>query len=319
MRWHLSRRFSGSRQRRSRENTYNPTSRTIMAGWRSFIIASLLGFLSIAGVTARPAHLPNISQSIASEHIRAAYGHMMQGGLVMIELKDGVTLELDGEVVPQVNNMAVLGFDRDAPSNVQLRIFRQSGYGVETHSLSVKEQAYDVQYIDGLPPQYVSPPPEALIRIKAEAARKREARSNISQLAGFYNGFAWPVSGVITGRYGSQRFYNGEARRPHFGIDIAAPAGTPVVVAAPGRVSLAEPDMYFEGGLVFVDHGLGITSIYMHLGDISVSPGQWVEAGHVIGAVGSTGRSTGAHLDWRVQWRGRNIDPALLVPAMTVD
>ncbi len=88
------------------------------------------------------------------------------------------------------------------------------------------------------------------------------------------------------------------------------------MAAAPGRVTLAESDMYFEGGLVFIDHGQGLTSIYMHLGKLAVTTGMRVEAGAKIGEVGSTGRSTGAHLDWRLQWRGRQLNPALVVPSM---
>ena len=103
-------------------------------------------------------------------------------------------------------------------------------------------------------------------------------------------------------------------RRPHYGIDIAAPAGTPVKAPAAGRVSLASPDMYFEGGLIFVDHGLGVTSVFMHLETLAVMVGDKVSQGDIIGTVGSTGRSTGPHLDWRMYWTDRRIDPALLAP-----
>jgi murein DD-endopeptidase MepM/ murein hydrolase activator NlpD len=133
----------------------------------------------------------------------------------------------------------------------------------------------------------------------------------------FAEPFVWPVEGRISGVYGSQRFYNGEPRRPHFGIDIAAPRKTPVRAPASGRVSLAETDMYFEGGLIFIDHGLSVTSVFMHLDSVHVAVGDIVQQGDVIGRVGSTGRSTGPHLDWRMYWQQQRVDPALLVPPMT--
>jgi hypothetical protein len=276
---------------------------------------SLFTTLSVA--QARPAHLPDISDVFPSQFVIAAYGQMIQGGLVFLELQPNTSLELDGEAIVADQGLAVIGFDRDHGEQASLRFTHSRGRDSVNLALAIAAQTYDIQRIDGLPPKYVTPPPEALKKIERDRALKKQARGDTTTDITFADGFRWPLTGIITGQYGSQRFYNGEARRPHYGVDIAAPAGTDIVAAAPGRVTLAEQDMYFEGGLVFIDHGQGLTSIYMHMGKLAVTPGMQVEAGSKIGEVGSTGRSTGAHLDWRLQWRGRQLNPALVVPSMS--
>jgi murein DD-endopeptidase MepM/ murein hydrolase activator NlpD len=183
--------------------------------------------------------------------------------------------------------------------------------------LTLRPRDYQIQRIEGLPQKMVTPPAEALKKIRRQGKIKRAARAQSVRQTWFAEPFVWPVEGRISGVYGSQRFYNGEPRRPHFGVDIAAPRKTPVRAPASGRVSLAETDMYFEGGLIFIDHGLSVTSVFMHLDSVNVAVGDIVQQGDVIGRVGSTGRSTGPHLDWRMYWQQQRIDPALLVPPMT--
>ena len=129
-------------------------------------------------------------------------------------------------------------------------------------------------------------------------------------------GFVWPAQGPISGVYGSQRFYNGEPRNPHYGVDVAVPRGTPVHAPAAGVVTLAEPDLYFSGGTVILDHGYQLSSTFLHMSEVSVRVGDELQAGDLIGAVGSTGRATGPHLDWRMNWRQERIDPQLLAPPM---
>lgn len=129
----------------------------------------------------------------------------------------------------------------------------------------------------------------------------------------------WPAKGRISGVYGSQRILNGEPRRPHLGIDIAAPKGTPVQASAAGVVTLAEKDLYFTGGTIIVEHGHGLSSVYSHLSRIDVRKGQSVSRGQTIGAIGSTGRSTGPHLDWRINWYQERLDPMLLAGPMPKD
>ena len=279
-------------------------------------LSLLILVFSASAAVARPKYLPDIIDVFPKQFVRAAYGQLIQGGIVILELKPNSILEIGGERIEALHGLAVLGFDRDHDTQAFLRFEGARDSDQVELAVAIAPQSYDVQRIDGLPPKYVSPPPEALERIKRDTALKKHARRHITADVSFAEGFIWPATGIITGRFGSQRFYNGEPRRPHYGIDIAAPAGTAVVAAAPGRVTLAESDMYFEGGLIFIDHGQGLTSSYMHLGKVSVSDGAYVAAGEKIGEIGSTGRSTGAHLDWRLQWRGRNLDPELLVPVM---
>ena len=126
-------------------------------------------------------------------------------------------------------------------------------------------------------------------------------------------GFDWPASGRISGVFGSQRVLNGEPKRPHFGVEIAAPLGSPVRAAAEAIVTLAEPDLYYSGGTVILDHGHGLTSSYLHMSEVLVTVGQRVARGEAIGAVGAAGRSTGPHLDWRFNWFDQRLDAELLV------
>ena len=244
------------------------------------------------------------------DFVKAQSGQFTQGGMVVLHLQNATRISLNGEALPQIDGRTVLGFGRDSALRHELA-FQRKGKR-QNVAIKLKPRQYDIQRIDGLPPAMVTPPDEALPRIIAQGQLKKKARAVASTQRGFSEGFVWPTRGRITGVYGSQRFYNGEARRPHFGIDIAAPRGTPVTAPAAGTVTLAEPDMYFEGGLVFIDHGLSVTSAYMHLDSLKVKVGDKVKSGDVIATVGSTGRSTGPHLDWRMFWRGARLDPALL-------
>jgi len=132
----------------------------------------------------------------------------------------------------------------------------------------------------------------------------------------FRDGFAWPLGEVrVTSAWGSQRILNGTPARPHYGLDLAAPVGAPILAPAAGLVVLAEPDMHFEGGITAIDHGQGLISIYLHQSQQSVRQGDRVQRGQAIGAVGMSGRATGPHLCWRMKWRGRNLDPSLMVGA----
>ena len=124
--------------------------------------------------------------------------------------------------------------------------------------------------------------------------------------------FIWPARGVISGVYGSQRFFNGKARRPHFGLDIAAPTGTPVYAPAGGKVTLVQ-NLYFSGWTVILDHGHGLSSSFLHLDAAVVEVGQYLEQGALLGRIGATGRVTGPHLDWRMNWRNQRVDPGVLV------
>ncbi|MCW9049607.1 MAG: M23 family metallopeptidase, partial [Deltaproteobacteria bacterium] len=149
-----------------------------------------------------------------------------------------------------------------------------------------------------------------------EAQLVAQAREKESTQLHFKESFIWPVIGRISGVYGSQRIFNGEPRRPHFGIDIAAPKGTAVIAPAGGEVSLAHQGMFFSGATLIIDHGHGLSSSFLHLDKILVKPGDIITQGQKIATVGATGRVTGPHLDWRVNWFEQRLDPALLVPDM---
>ena len=122
------------------------------------------------------------------------------------------------------------------------------------------------------------------------------------------------MQGRISGRFGNQRIYNGTPKSPHSGMDIAAGTGTPIRAPAGGTVTLAQQDFYLTGGTVMIDHGHGIGSNFLHLSRLDVKVGDVVKQGDVIGAVGSTGRSTGPHLHWGMSWFDIRIDPLLVLP-----
>jgi murein DD-endopeptidase MepM/ murein hydrolase activator NlpD len=183
-------------------------------------------------------------------------------------------------------------------------------------TLKIKKRKFRIQHIDGLPPKLVTPPPAVMARIHADAALIRKARQTDTEKPMFDTGFIWPVKGPISGVYGSQRILNGKPRQPHFGVDIAAPRGSPIHATADGIVRVAVRDMYFTGGTVLIDHGYGLNSVYSHMQSVRVTPGQAVRQGEVIGTLGSTGRATGPHLDWRVNLYLTRLDPALLVLPM---
>ena len=244
-------------------------------------------------------------------------GEAIQGGLMVGNTTPGSRVWQDDQplrVSPQ--GEFLLGFTRDAPATSVLRIDLPNGEAVN-ETLQVAEREYRIQRIDGLPESKVTPrSPEDLARIRRDAVAVKKARARDDDRQDFLSGFTWPVLGPITGVYGSQRVLNGEPRRPHFGVDVAAPVGTPVRAPAPGIVTLAEPDMFFSGGTLIIDHGHQLTSSFLHLHKLHAAVGQRVEPGDIVAEVGATGRVTGAHLDWRMNLRDRRIDPELLVPPM---
>ena len=205
------------------------------------------------------------------------------------------------------NGQLIVGFDRDETTN----FVEVAG---ERITFDFTPRDYDTSRIDGLPPSQVSTFSDAqLKRIRASSARKKTGFASRATQMGFKDGFIYPVKDFTkTTNFGAQRILNGEAKRPHYGVDLAAPTGTPIYAPADGIVSLADDDLYFEGAMVLLDHGQGLISMYLHTDEILVEPGQAVKQGEQIATVGSKGRSTGPHLCWRLKWRNRNLDPELL-------
>ncbi len=159
----------------------------------------------------------------------------------------------------------------------------------------------------------VTPDQESLEIIKKENNLIKNAQLINSDFEFFLSGFSKPVDGVISGVYGSQRILNGKARSPHLGIDFAAPKGTDIKSPADGYVTLAENGFYFTGGSIILDHGHGVSTIYAHLDEILVKKGDFIKKGQIIGKVGSTGRATGPHLHFGMNWFGTKIDPELIL------
>ena len=244
-------------------------------------------------------------------------GPRIQGGLLRGRVPPGSAVEFEGDAVRvSKDGWFLIGFGRDAAQKAELAVVFPDGRR-ERQELTVERREYDIQRIDGLPPGKVTPRSEEdIARIMAEIRLTKQARAIDDPRTDFLSGFRWPIKGRISGVYGSQRILNGEPRRPHFGIDIAAPTGTRVAAPADGVVTMVHPDMFFSGGTMIVDHGHGLSSAFLHLSRILVEKGQRVAQGETIAEVGSTGRSTGPHLDWRMNLFGRRVDPALLVGPM---
>lgn len=258
-----------------------------------------------------------VAPAVGADEAVRLDGEAIQGGLIYGKTRPGSQVTQDGQVV-RVGPAGdfLLGFTRDAPPTSTLTITLPDGDRIE-QTLDVAERDYRIQRIDGLPPSKVTPrKPEELARIRKDAADVGRARARDDDRQDFLAGFIWPVEGPITGVYGSQRILNGKPRRPHFGVDVAAPVGTPVRAPAPGIVTLAVPDMFFSGGTLIIDHGHKLSSSFLHLNKLHAEVGDRVEQGEIVAEVGATGRVTGAHLDWRMNLRDRRIDPQRLVPAM---
>ena len=242
------------------------------------------------------------------------HGVAKQGGLVFCQTDPNVKVEIgrsETDIYAQKadeNGRILIGFDRDEP-DAFVRV------GNARVDFELKPRDYDTSRIDGLPPSQVSTFTEAqLKRIRSSSARKKVGFASRTKEMGFKDGFDLPIKAefIKTTNFGAQRILNGEPKKPHYGVDLAAPVGTPIYAPADGIVSLADDDLYFEGAMVLLDHGQGLISMYLHTDKIMVEPGQTVKQGEQIATVGSKGRSTGPHLCWRLKWRNRNLDPELL-------
>ncbi len=228
-------------------------------------------------------------------------GPLLQGGLLHGRVEPGARVFFKGKPVRLTpDGRFLIGFGRDAGGPYPLEIRHADG-SVTRRGLAPRKRDYKTQRIDGLPSNMVTPPKKTLARIHREGAMIAKVRARDTPEPLFLSGFVRPVEGRISGVYGSQRILNGKPKRPHFGLDIAAPPGTPVRAPADGIVALAEKNLYYTGGTVMLDHGYGLTSVYSHMSAVTVRVGQRVRQGDVIGRVGATGRVTGPHLDWRVR------------------
>ncbi len=239
-------------------------------------------------------------------------GDFVQGGLVIGSTSPNANILVNEKKV-RVSDKGqfLIGINRDETGAVSISAHLNGERKLETHP--ILQRNYPIERIDGLPPEKVTPSKQHLQRIRTEGALVSKARSNDSQADHFSNGFIKPAQGRISGVYGSQRVLNGQPRRPHFGLDIAATTGSHVIAPASGVVTLVHSDMYFSGATLVIDHGHGLSSSFLHLNSIAVTQGEQVVQGQLIATVGQSGRASGPHLDWRINLFKRRLDPALLL------
>ncbi len=243
------------------------------------------------------------------------YGVIQQGAMVQGKVSQARKLTvLEKEIYLDDDGYFVFGLGRDAAKDVLMQVEWENGNQEEIR-IPVAQRSYNLQRIEGVDDKYVRElDPETLKRVRAEAAQVWQARQHLRIAADFKEKFRWPAEGPITGVYGSQRIYNGVPKRPHYGLDIAGPVGTPIYAPASGVVRLTHNDMYYSGGTLVIDHGQGISSTFIHLSKILVAENQSVKAGDLIAEMGASGRVTGPHLDWRMNWYDQRLDPQLLLP-----
>lgn len=243
-------------------------------------------------------------------------GNWVQGGVLVGKTEPRTTIEFNGRNVPvSEDGVFVVGLAREAESPAVLIAKNDQGMSVK-FEYPVKERKFNIQDIKGVPQRTVTPDPEQVARAKREAQLTNQARATTLDATHYAHGFEWPLLGRISGVYGSQRIYNGVPGSPHWGVDIARPTGTLVKAPAKGVVTLVHPDMFYSGGTLIVDHGHRLSSTFIHLSEILVNEGDLVEQGDPIAKVGATGRATGPHLDWRMNWFEIRVDPTTLVGPM---
>ena len=239
-------------------------------------------------------------------------GTFTQGALLRGQAPAGAKVTLNGETV-QTNKDGkfVVGFEREAPLQQTLVVKLDNGQKWQ-RDITLEKREYNIQRIDGLEQKMVSPPAEVTARIKQDNINVANARSGNTDLDALFTRFEWPAKGVISGVYGSQRILNGVPKWPHYGLDIANETGTPVYAPVDGVVTMAN-DLYYSGNTLILDHGMRVFSTFLHMDTITVEVGETVKQGEQIGTIGSTGRSTGPHLDWRINLGNTRLDPQTII------
>lgn len=280
------------------------------------IVAMVFAGAAVAERAAQPADAAaNVPAGKAARFV--IDGVAIQGGLLMGTAPAGTTrLSLDGNPVAMASDgRFLIAFDRDAASSARLVAMRGDAV-IDTHELAISPRDWRIERLSTLP-RFSQPGAEFQRRRAPELARIAAARANDTGAQGWRQTFAWPVTGRISGLFGSQRIYAGEPGAYHSGVDVARAAGTPIVAPADGVVVLASDAPFtIEGNLLMIDHGMGLNSAFLHLSRIDVREGDTVRRGQRIGAVGATGRATGPHLHWGMKWNDARIDPLLVAGPM---
>ena len=254
--------------------------------------------------------------SLANDWLLSLEGQRTQGALLRGQVERGVTVQFDDRTVRTTDEgFFVIGVGRDA--DLQQTLVLEKNGKQQQILVTLDKREYAIQRIEGVPKRTVEPPPEVVLkRIRKEVAEIKNARNTNSELLAFLSDFQWPLTGRISGVYGSQRVYNGKPGRPHYGVDVARPLGTVVVAPADAVVTLVQKDNYYSGGTLIMDHGYGVSSTMIHLSEVLVKEGQTVKQGEQVAKVGASGRATGPHLDWRLNWFEVKLDPVTIVPPM---
>ncbi len=274
------------------------------------LLALTLSACSTVSTTTAP---PAPVRIAPPQHQASLPASVLQGALVIGGTDPSAIVEYGGRSLRvSPGGRFVFGVGRDATGPLIVKIARP-GAGAVEHRIAVAPRDWPVETIDGVPPATVDPPPAIAARIEREQAQVVAQRKRDDAREDFAQRFLWPVEGRISGRFGNQRVYNGTPKAPHSGMDIAAAQGTPVKAPAAGIVTFAALDLYLTGGTVLIDHGAGISSNFLHLSRIDVKVGDRVEQGQVFAAVGATGRATGPHLHWGMNWFDVRVDPLLVL------
>lgn len=238
------------------------------------------------------------------------------GGMMIGSVVPGSRVSVDGRVVRvSEQGQFVFGAGRDAEGAITVVVQPPEGQEI-TRTVAVEKRDYDIQRIDGLPTRKVDPNPDDQAKIEADWILLNDAKGIDHAHLAFAEPAVWPLTGPISGVFGSQRILNGKPKSPHRGVDVAAPVGTPVGTMLDGVVTVAAPDLYYTGGTVMVDHGHGIKSLYAHLSSVDVEVGETLAKGDAVGKIGATGRVTGPHLHLSLYWFETAIDPALVLGPM---
>lgn len=287
---------------------------------RFLLIAVLSGLTACASNTGTKTSTPAVQNTLVEMPT-----NVTQGSLVIAHVPVGSTVEILDEQTANAtgnrtpinlkvadNGLIVFGIGRDEVQPKLLHIRLRNGEMVH-RQIMITARQFNIETINGVPQDTVTPPPEIATRIEREQAEVVAARLRNDERRDFDTAFIWPVEGRVSGVYGSQRIYNGTPKSWHSGLDVAVAKGTPIKAPAGGIISFAKPDLYLTGGTVLIDHGMGISSNFLHLSRLDVKVGDRVEKGQIIGLVGATGRATGPHMHWGMNWLKLRIDPQLLV------
>ncbi|WP_019028150.1 M23 family metallopeptidase [Colwellia piezophila] len=281
-------------------STLNPLTKLLLA-------AALLSSFTTSFASNTQQKLVSQSSDIALS------GEVKQGGLMVGKTSPQNTVTLNGKSIAVTSSGDyAFGFSRDDKQSYQLVITSVNGDRV-TKTLTPEKREYNIQRIEGIKKSIMQPNPKSVARAQQDSKQVKAARKISSELSYFAQGFIAPIKGTITGVYGSQRVYNGVPKNPHYGLDYAGKTGDPVKAPASGTVLLWVPDMFYSGGTMIIDHGQGVSSTFLHLSNSYVKQGDKVKQGQVVAAVGKSGRATGPHLDWRINWFKVKIDPALVL------